>query len=219
METLEARASAREAFEEQIFLADPVGNWHLCYESRPDFSCDTLPQWVGWSEERRKLAMDKYWRYDARLQRRIHQIYELHDSALFRERLKKRLVCKATKEAHPSTVSSSKRKKQRKKEEQVPPQEPPLSVIEVRVHRVAIKARNAALSKLWHQHIREVGVFADISADGVLASEARKRRVSEIIEKRQSDDDKRREMLKEWSSLSGDSKIERVDWGAIHTET
>lgn len=217
LETLEDRAKRRELFERELFYSDPIKNWRLCYAQKPDFSGDTLPQWKPWSEQWRLDVMEKYRRYDERLQRKIQEIYEKCDSAPVRERTKKTVALRIRKEAKTKAIAARKSKKEAKREANAM-EEPPPAVLEMKALRKTVEARNDALNQLWARHIIEVMVFESISEDGLMVSEAWKKKAFEIGERKKVEEAKRKVALEEWSNMATDSKATKIDWDAIHGE-
>jgi hypothetical protein len=79
VETLEERARVREEFERDMYLADPLANWRLCYPTRPDFGGFEIPCWKEWSVDKRMMVMEKYRRYDERFQEQIKACFAHYD--------------------------------------------------------------------------------------------------------------------------------------------
>jgi hypothetical protein len=220
LKTLEDRQRARELHEQQLFLIDPMNNWRFCYSTKPDFTQSMLPRWVPWKKERRVQVMEKYRRYDERFQRQIQEIYEKYDSPSWRDNMRTLLSSRWTKHVQRNAIRAARSSKNQGKQVVVQEaEEVPLSVVEVRVHRYIINSRNRALNRLWNRYIWDVAVFEDISEDGVVASDERRKKFYEIREKRRTDEQRQSEIFKEWSTLPVNSRVERVDWSAISTET
>lgn len=216
--TLEERAIVREAFEKELFLADPISHWETCYSVKPDFGTDTLPEWIPWSNERRKEVMEKYRRYDKRFQNGIRSIYEAYDSPAFRADSRKKMLKRVDKERKQRAIFVKKSKNKNEVESLDAFKEVPLAVVDTRVYRVTMKFRNDALIQLWHRHNRLVSVFEDIDEAGLVRTEQQEQNAVDLIEKWDESVEKREEMQSKWKTMSTDAKVAQVNWSAINSE-
>ena len=221
LRTLEERAKVRERYEKALFHADPITYWKLAYDVKPELSGNALPEWRPWSQEKRLEMMEKYRRYDERFQRKAQEIFEFFASEEYLKRTGRQVMYRIQKEIRQNAITVAKRKSkggQKDKSPQPIVEEPPLRVIERKVHRMAIRQRNDALNRYWYQHIQEVSVFDDLDEEGLTPSEARKKKMPEVLEQKRAEEEKQRKAIKDWGTLSTDVKIESVDWRAIHSE-
>jgi hypothetical protein len=211
LETLERRASAREEYEKLLYLSNPVQHWRLSCSVEPGFSLDSIKPWIPWSPEKRLAVMEKFRRYDERCQTRYRNIYGYFDSAVARQGVKKRLLAKLQSDVM-SQPSKSKREKKRGRTKLLPPKE----VFEVMIRREVIRLRNTALLEAQKTVAEELAKFEDITEKGVrLSAQASQLRGKKQMEK---EDRIKKEEYKQWSKMSQESKVESVDWGAIHNE-
>jgi hypothetical protein len=227
VETLETRARARESIEKDMFTADPLTYWPLCYSTRPSFSNDRFPQWQEWSSERRTEVMQKYRRYDEYFQGRVKQIFDYYDSDLYRSRLTRKFEIRIREEIEQQSIKARKAVKAAAKkgkasststDEVGTSEAPPLDIVEQRVLRIAIKARNQSLNELWRSHISELSKFEDITEDGVTSAESRRRYRSSVFEAKRAEEANRRKVSQEAIKSRGDAHVEIVDWKAIQSE-
>lgn len=225
--TLENRAIARELCEKEIYLADPLNNWRLCYDERPYFGADVLPPWKEWDQEKRMSVMEKYRRYDERLQRNIQQTFETFDSKSWHQKRRKEMIIEIEKFLNQKrNWLNSSAKIQRKRPKPASPyfvpdavvNAPPACVIDVKVWRKAIAERNERLHSVLAEHVKEVSLFEDISEDGVLASAVREQALRKALREEEENEMKQSELLEEWGEMSNAAKVEKVNWGAIHSE-
>lgn len=230
-ESLEERARQREEYDRELFHADPLNYWHLCYSTKPDFSADILPVWKDYIPEHRLKVMEKYRRYDKRLQQRIQEIWEVYDSEAFHAKQKKVILTRSQREIKRKRITAAKRRKKEKilssslsttSESVEDIEEPPLAVAEVRAHRQAVKLRNQRLIKLWHSHIRELREFEDISKDGVLELKPSVKRFEElggqVVGQKEMEEKQNDLVFKEWEKLPGESRTQKIDWVSINNE-
>jgi hypothetical protein len=225
--TLEDRATARELCEKQIYFADPLNNWRLCYDERPDFGAETFPPWKNWDSDKRLTVMEKYRRYDERLQRTIQHVFQTFDSNSWHNRKRKEMIIELDKYlTQKRTWLNYTTKMQRNKPKPTSPyyvphsvvNAPPACVIDVKVWRKAIAERNGQLRRVLAEHVKEVSVFEDISEEGVLASAVREQALRKALREEEESEMKSYELLEEWEEMTDKARVEKVNWGAIHSE-
>jgi hypothetical protein len=225
--TLENRATARELCEKQIYLADPLNNWRLCYDERPYFGAEIFPPWKNWDSDKRLTVMEKYRRYDERLQRNIQHVFETFDSNTWHNKKRKEMIIELDKYlTQKRTWLNYTTKMQRKKRKPTSPyyvphsvvNAPPACVIDVKVWRKAIAERNGRLKMVLAEHVKEVSVFEDISEEGVLASAVREQALRKALREEEVSEMKSYELLEEWEEMTDKARVEKVNWGAIHSE-
>lgn len=222
LRTLEDRAGVRESYEREIFLADPITHWKLAYDVKPDLGGSSLPSWKPWDQDKRLEMMERYRRYDERFQRKVQEIFEFFSSEDYVKRTARQVMYRIQKDIKQSAIAAAKKKGKGSKKDVLAAlvlEEPPFKVIERKVHRVAIKSRNDALNRLWFQHMQEVSVFDDLNEEGLTVSEARKRKLPEVIEQKKVEEEKQKKAIKEWGTLPTDVKVESIDWRAITGES
>ena len=227
LRTLENRATARELCEKEIYLAAPLNNWRLCYDERPYFGAETLPPWKDWDSEKRLGVMEKYRRYDERLQRNIQQVFETYDSNAWHHKKRREMIIELDKYlTQKRTWLNYSTKMQRKKPKPASPyyvpdsviNAPPACVIDVKVWRKAITERNGRLKMVLAEHVKEVSVFEDISEEGVLAPAMREQALRKALREEEESEMKGSELLEEWEEMTDEARVEKVNWGAIHSE-
>ena len=208
-------------------MADPLNNWRLCYDEKPYFGGERLPPWKEWDQEKRLAVMEKYRRYDERLQRQIQHTFETFDSKSWHLKRRTEMIIEIEKFLNQKRKwLNASTKMQRKKPKPTSPyfvpdsavNAPPACVIDVKVWRKAISERNAVLKSLLTEHVKEVSVFEDISEDGVLASAVREQALRKALKKADGSYKKQFELLEEWREMSAEARVEKVNWAAIHSE-
>jgi len=206
-ETLERRASEREEYEKNLYLSNPVQYWPLAYCTEPDYSTETIKPWAPWSQAKRMEVMEKFRRYDQRIQARYRTIYKHFDGQVARQAAKKRLLAKL----QSNIRSSAKTKKEKNRAMAKLP--PPKEVLQVMIRRDVIRSRNKALLEAQKTAFEELTRFVDITEQGEILSVQAKW-------KRQKEKEARvnREEYKVWSNMGQRRKAESVDWSAIHSE-
>jgi hypothetical protein len=216
LRTLEGRAKLREEYERELFTADPINNWKLVYDVKPAWDGPALPEWKAWSQDKRLEIMEKYRRYDERFQRKVQEIFEFFTGDEHLKRMGRQTTFKIQKEIRAATA----KKRSKGKQKEPPPimEEPPLKVIERKVHRIVIKQRNDALNRLWYQHQLEVNIFDDLNEEGLTLTEARRKKLPEVLEQKRAEEEKQRKAMKDWGTLPSDVKAESIDWRTIHGE-
>jgi hypothetical protein len=218
IQALFKRAAKREPYEETLFLADPWTFWRFCYDIRPDFTQQTLPQWHPWGKEHRDRAITKLRQYDQRFQREVQLAYEEYDSEKWRSRTRKSLIKMYALRAHRAAKKQKRDKKSNGKKEkdldEKSVSEPPPVVIEHQVYRKAIIARNMSLNAIWTKHLDEVQSFEDLTEDGETASEVAIREQQERRHLKRVDEHE----FEEWAEKPMEEKVECVDWKQIHSE-
>ena len=206
-ETLGRRASEREEYEKNLYLSNPVQYWPLAYSAEPDYSTETIKPWVPWSKKKRSEVMEKFHRYDKRIQARYRTIYKHFDGQVARQAAKKRLLAKL----QSNIRSSAKTKKEKNRAMAKLP--PPKEVFQVMIRRDVIRSRNNALLEAQKTAFEELTRFVDITEEGEILTVQAKW-------KRQKEKEARvnKEEYKLWSNMGQRRKADSVDWSAIHSE-
>jgi hypothetical protein len=218
IQALLKRAAKRERYEETLFLADPWTFWRFCYDTRPDFTQETLPQWHPWSKVHRDHAITKLRQYDQRFQREVQLAYEEYDSEKWRSRTRKSLIKSHALSARRAAKKQKRDKKSNGEKEkdlnEKSMSEPPLAVIERQLYRKAIIARNMSLNAIWRKHLDEVQRFEDLTEDGETVSEVAFREQQERRRLKRVDE----QGFEEWAGKPMEEKVKSVDWKQIHSE-
>ena len=207
LETLERRTTEREDYEKHLYLSNPVQYWPLACSTKPDYSDETIKPWVPWSQEKRKEVMEKFRRYDQRIQARYRTIYKHFDGQVARQAARKRLLAKIQSNVH--STAKTKKEKNRATAKLTPPKE----VFEVMIRRDVIRSRNNALLEAQKTAFEELTRFVDITEQGEILSMQTKWKRQLVREARLNKED-----YKVWSSMGPRRKAESVDWTAIHGE-
>jgi hypothetical protein len=95
---------------------------------------------------------------------------------------------------------------------------PPLHVLERRILRMAVEARNLALNSLWYSHMNQVSDFQDLTEDGSTVDEDRKKKRLCVMETKKAEENRQQRLMKEWTTLPPEAKTDSVDWNAIYSE-
>jgi hypothetical protein len=235
LQSLRARARAREQYDMTLFQADPWTHWQLSgYQRKPDFFRVTLPPWRRWRKDQFENTMEKFKRYDIRFQTRVQSFYEKFDAEKYRNKVRDAIktkhaviAAKAAKVAKAAKKAEKRVKKKKggkagstavKKEDEDEDEElnggPPQAVIEHKVYRQVLLDRNNALRFVWFSHMRELQQFDDISEDGKLASDIANKELQDKKAKERSEE----EAFGDWTHKPTDEKIKSVDWATIHKE-
>jgi hypothetical protein len=241
VETLEERAHVREEFERDMYLADPLANWRLCYPTRPDFGGTEIPRWQAWSEDKRMMVMEKYRRYDERFQEQIKACFARFDHPHYIADLRREVggrireeVLQQYKKRVAASAAEAKKGGAKKKGKWVKEandgvttesmenedilDDPSFVVVDRKSRRALIKSRNDKLNELWFNHIKAVSIFEDLTPEGLTISEDKKKKHTTSWEMRKAAEEEHRKMMKVWTTMGPDAKVETVDWKAIHSE-
>lgn len=223
LESLKARAVARENYEMILFQADPWTHWRLAgYKRKPDFSRTFLPRWRRWRRDQLDTAMEKFKRYDERFQRRVQSKYEKFDGEEYRTRVRNDMIASfaaATRAAKKAEKRTKKKKGKTgsadaKKEDDEVESGPPLAVIEHKVYRKVLRDRNMTLTTVWQSHLHELQKFENISEDGDTVSLIAMKQLGHKENKERN----AKEVFGEWKNKPAEEKVQSVDWATIHKE-
>jgi hypothetical protein len=224
-----------------MYLADPLANWRLCYPTRPDFGGTEIPRWQAWSEDKRMMVMEKYRRYDERFQEQIKACFARFDHPHYIADLRREVggrireeVLQQYKKRVAASAAEAKKGGAKKKGKWVKEandgvttesmenedilDDPSFVVVDRKSRRALIKSRNDKLNELWFNHIKAVSIFEDLTPEGLTISEDKKKKHTTSWEMRKAAEEEHRKMMKVWTTMGPDAKVETVDWKAIHSE-